>query len=35
MNRNGEWIADRLAELVVVGYAVFFLWAVARSSGWF
>jgi len=34
-NINGDWIADRLAELVVVGYAVFFLWSVARSSGWF
>jgi len=29
---NGDWIPDRLAELVVVGYAVFFLWEVARSS---
>jgi hypothetical protein len=31
---NSDWIIDRLADLLVLAYVLFFLWSVARVSGW-
>jgi len=30
---NRDWIIDRLADTLVLAYALFFLWSVARVSG--
>jgi len=34
-DRNSDWIPDRLADLVVLAYVLFFLWSLVRVLGWF
>jgi len=34
-NGHSERIAERLADLLVAAYVLFFLWSIVRLLGWF
>ena len=34
-NGNSEWIAERLADVLVAAYVLFFLWSNVQLLGWF
>jgi hypothetical protein len=33
-NGNSDMIAERLADLLIAAYVLFFLWSIVRLIGW-